>query len=158
MVADLRPGQARLRSRGTTLVPLAPEHLAGLRNLELAQGTAFRWRHGGAHPSPDEFAVGAWTDVLCTFLVFGDRAGEPRGIVSAYAPDHVNGHCRVGSARFGDSAGPSPTFARGVFLLFDYLFCGWPFRKLYLEVPQFNLDQFGSLTDTIAVDEATLRE
>jgi hypothetical protein len=153
-VAPSRDGNARLSTRTTRLVPLAPEHLPGLRELELTEQTAFRWRHGGAHPSPSAFTVGAWADVLCSFLVVEAGIDVPRAIVSAYGADQVNGFCRIGAARFGN--GPSPSFARGMFLFLDYLFDGWPFRKLYLEVPGFNLPQIKSFVDRFATIEATL--
>jgi hypothetical protein len=54
--------------------------------------------------------------------------------------------------------GTSSSFAtiRGLFLLFDYLFKGWNFRKLYLEVPSFNLSQFTSAADHLFDEEARL--
>jgi hypothetical protein len=139
------------------LVPLAPEHLSALRNLELGDDIAFRWRHGGAHVHPDAYSQSVWDGVLASFLVFDrQNATEPRGLVTAYQADTANGHCRVAATRFG--VGTSSSFAtiRGLFLLFDYLFKGWNFRKLYLEVPSFNLSQFTSAADHLFDEEARL--
>ncbi len=142
------------------LVPLAPEHLSALRNLELGDHIAFRWRHSGAHYHPEAYSQSVWEGVLASFLVFDrERMSEPRGLVTAYQADTANGHCRVAATRFG--VGTSSSFAtiRGVFLLFDYLFKGWNFRKIYLEVPAFNLEQFTSAaTDGLFVEEGRLHE
>ncbi len=154
---DRDPARARLGTESTFLVPLAPEHAAGLRNLELSEELAFRWRHAGAHPSPEQYSASLWTDVLCSFLVL-DKSHDaaPLGLVTAYQPDHSNGHCRVAAARFGP-AGPSGRHVmRAVALLLDYLFRGWPFRKIYFEVPEYNLGQFGSGVGSLFVEEARL--
>lgn len=152
------PSQARFHARSTVLVPLAPEHTAGLRNLELSEELAFRWRHGGAHPSPDQYAASVWMDVLCNFLVFDSSsgAGDPVGLVSAYQPDHANGHCRVAAARFIPSATAGRHVLRGAMLLLDHLFRGWPFRKVYFEVPEYNLPQFSSGIGSLLTEEARL--
>jgi hypothetical protein len=149
--------EAKLVGRGVQLVPLGAEHLPGLRTLELSSELAFRWRHSGQHLSPAEYADAAWHDVLCAFLVF-DGAAErgPRGIVTAYQADHVNGHCRVAAARFGPADTPAFAVVRGMTLLFEYLFKGWPFRKLYLEVPEYNLSQIASITEDLCPEEGRL--
>ena len=150
---------SRLRGRFTELVPLAPEHLGRLRSLELEAESVFRWRHGGAHPSPDEYYSSAWSDILCSFLVFNtsDRS-KPRGIVTAYHADLRNGHCRIAASRLGEVRRYSLTVSRGVFLLFDYVFRGWNFHKLYLEVPEYNLGQFSSSLESLFVKEAVLTD
>jgi len=140
------------------LVPLAPDHLPLLRTAELATDIAFRWRHGGRHPSPEEFYATAWSDVLCSFLIFRSEDPAPHGIVSAYHADFQNGHCRVAATRLGTERRSATTTVRGLFMLFDYLFKGWAFRKLYLEIPEFNLDQFVSAEVRLFDREGTLVE
>lgn len=148
---------ARLESQTTQLVPLAPEHLPALRQLELSEDLAFRWRHAGTHPSPEAYVASTWNDVLCSFLVFSTQdTSSPRGLVSAYQPDHVNGHCRVAATRLGSPRAQNPAVMRGVMMLFDYLFKGWPFRKLYLEVPAYNLEQFESALTAVFTEEGRL--
>lgn len=148
-------GAARLSSNGTTLVPLGPEHVSALRSLEISGDLAFRWRLGGLHPDPSAYPPSLWDDVLCTFLVFPDHPNEPpRGLVCAYEPDFRNGHCRLAAARFGGSS--SLHVIRGFCLLLDYVFTGWPFRKVYLEVPEYNLAQFSSVVGRVFVEEGRL--
>lgn len=156
---DPRFADPKLEARGVRLVPLAPEHLSGLRALELSTELAFRWRHAGAHTSPEQYAASSWNDLLCSFLVFNPAdLSSPRGIVSAYQADHANGHCRVAAARFGPSERPALTVMRALVLLFDYLFAGWRFRKLYFEVPAYNLPQFRSAVGQVLVEEGRLND
>lgn len=154
---DHNPARAKLGTESTFLVPLAPEHTAGLRNLELSEELAFRWRHAGAHPSPEQHSASLWADVLCSFLVLDrDNGAAPLGLVTAYQPDHSNGHCRVAAARFGSSTTSGRHVMRGIALLLDYLFRGWPFRKVYFEVPEYNLGQLASGVGSLFVEEARL--
>jgi RimJ/RimL family protein N-acetyltransferase len=47
---------------------------------------------------------------------------------------------------------------RAVFLVFNYVFTGWPFRKIYLETPAFNLEQIESAVGSVLTLEATLTD
>jgi hypothetical protein len=47
----------------------------------------------------------------------------------------------------------------GVVLFLRYLFVLWPFRKVYLEVPEYNLPQFASaVSEGVLKEEGRLRE
>lgn len=140
--------RARLSSGSVTLVPLEPALLASLRNAELSEHLAFRWRHHGRHSSPAEFEAILW-ECLCNFIVLTN--GRPTGIVSAYEQDFVNQHCKVAAAAF--SSGPSISTTVGALLLIDYLFQGWPFRKLYFETASFNRQQFATHIERLPVQE-----
>lgn len=147
--------------RGELLVPLGREHLQYLRAIEVHPNVAFHWRHSGRHPDPAGYEDSAWDDVLCSFLVMAESSptGRAVGLVSAYHPDMVNGHCRVAALRFdAPSANLRTTVAvaRGFIQLLDYVFAGWPFRKVYCEVPEFNLSQFRGLVRSIAQVEGSL--
>jgi hypothetical protein len=133
------PAVVPLHYRSTKLVPLGPHHLGWLRDAELQGPVAFRWRHHGAHPEPHSFEA-VTLSCLAAFVV--TSRNEPCGIVTAYDHDHANQHCKVAAARLGGGAGLATI--RGTLLLIDYLFHGWPFRKLYFETPEYNLRQFAS--------------
>lgn len=148
--ASLTNGRVRLRA-------LAPHDLDWLRAAETDEHLAFRWRLRGGHPAPGDYAEQLWSGVLALFVVepvvLGPgRPRPPLGIVSAYQADHRNGHCRVAAARLQPDDSMDSSFLGGVSLFFDHLFRGWPFRKLYLETPEYNLPQFAS-----AVDRGILR-
>ena len=134
----LGTGAVRLRALG-------PQDLDWLRAAETGEFLAFRWRLHGAHPSPGEFVEQLWRGALALFVV--ERAGTPVGVLSAYQADHRNGHCRVAAARLDPDGSMDTSFMSGFGLFLEYLFAGWPFRKLYLETPEFNLGQFASAVD-----------
>lgn len=145
-----------LATAGTRLVPLAPHHMAALREVELSDYLIFRWRHHGAHPSPAEFEADIWSSGLCHFLV-EDAQKRLCGFVSAYDADLAHGHCRMAAAQF-DPRASGLSVLTGGFLLWDYLFRGWPIRKIYLESLDFNLAQFRGLLDDLAREEGVLRQ
>jgi hypothetical protein len=135
---SLSNGSVRLRALG-------PHDLDWLRAAETGEFLAFRWRLHGAHPSPPDYVEQLWRGTLALFVV--ERAGTPIGVLSAYQADQRNGHCRVAAARLESGDSMDTSFMAGVGLFLEYLFAGWPFRKLYLETPEFNLNQFASAVD-----------
>lgn len=144
-VPALGNGHVRLRALG-------PHDLDWLRAAETDEFLAFRWRLRGGHPSPSDYVEQIWGSALAVFVVEQAADGRPIGIVSAYQPDHRNGHCRAAAARLYPDGSMDTSFMAGISLFFEYLFTGWPFRKLYLETPEYNLGQFSS-----AVDRGILR-
>jgi len=143
---------ARLETDQVRLRALDAGDLDWLRRAETDAQLAFRWRLHGAHPSPMEYADQVWAGTLALFVVeaqpSADRPdGGLLGLVSAYQPDHRNGHCRVAAARLDPAGSADALFLGGVALFLDYLFQGWSFRKVYLETPEFNVGQFRSAID-----------
>ncbi|HEY0638399.1 MAG TPA: hypothetical protein VGD67_12195 [Pseudonocardiaceae bacterium] len=138
-------GNGRVRLRALT-----PHDLDWLRAAETDEFLAFRWRLRGAHPNPADYLDQLWNGALALFVV--ERADGPIGIVSAYQADHRNGHCRVAAARLSADEAGDGSFLAGLALFLEYLFTGWPLRKVYLETPEFTLPQFAS-----AVDRGILR-
>lgn len=134
----LGSGTVRLRALG-------PQDLDWLRAAETGEFLAFRWRLHGAHPSPPDYVDQLWRGTLALFVA--EKAGTPIGVLSAYQADHRNGHCRVAAARLGLDGSMDTSFMAAVGLFLEYLFAGWPFRKLYLETPEYNLSQFASAVD-----------
>ena len=152
--SEASSANARLSSGDVSLRPIVATDALWLREAELSEFLAFRWRHHGVHLSPEQYAEAMWTGVLCQFIVVsGD---SPVGIVVAYDPDFVGGHCKVGAAKFQPIL--TTRLVTGVTLLINYLFKGWPFRKLYLEVPEYNLPEIASAVDSLFAVEAVLRE
>ena len=147
---------ARLQVGDTRLVALAPHHLPALRQVELEESLAFRWRHHGSHPSPVDFESSLWAGALCHFLVLDSRE-DPVGLVSAYDADMANGHCRVAAASFRGKASGTRIIT-GMFLLLDYVFFGWPMRKVYLESLAFNVPQFQSVVGSLMREEGRLEQ
>jgi RimJ/RimL family protein N-acetyltransferase len=67
----------------------------------------------------------------------------PIGLTSAYSANLQSGTCYVGTVI-------SPKYIRtgagfkATLLFIAYLFKTWPFLKIYMELPEFNMDQFNS--------------
>ena len=140
-VDDLEP--PRLAGQFFRLVPVLPQAASFLYGLAVSPDVGFRWRYRGSVPSLAQFEHDMWQGILAQFLVESIETGQPAGHVMCYNPDLNLGHAYVGAAMAGKYLG-SGIAAEPVRLFFDYLFDVWPFRKLYLELPEFNYRQFAS--------------
>lgn len=146
-----------LRSQLVYLRVVTPGDYELLHQAETSPELGPRWRHRGATPGPEEWAQGLWASVLAQFLVVEAANNQPIGIVAAYKGNFRDGHARLAAARFG-SAARTPLMAFGFALFVRYVFHNWDLRKLYLEVPEFNLDQFSSIIEKYAVVEGRLKD
>jgi hypothetical protein len=135
-----------------------PADYPHLRKAELGDQLAFRWRHRGRHDPPETFAQGLWADSFLHFIAELNDGGRPLALISAYSLASDSSSCYLGAARF--EAGPiasSPTVG-AIGLAVQYLFVGWPLRKIYLETPEYNLRQFDGAVGWILKEEARLVE
>jgi hypothetical protein len=140
-----------------SLHPLRESDLGWLRQAELSEFLAFRWRHRGEHIPPGEIGPALWSSTFVNFVVASQGTpNEPAGIVSAYELDMVSMHCKVAVASF--SATHRTVTFRGLLLTLDYLFAGWPLRKIYFDIPAYNVAQIGRALRTRLSDEGVLRE
>jgi hypothetical protein len=114
-----------------------------LQRVELGPDLIQRWRYRGSTPSPEQWAQTLWNTVLAQFLVVSADSEEPLGIVVLYRPAFQHGWAYVAAARF-DGGGPSYQFMLGVVLFIEYSFRHWDLRKMYMELPEYNLEQFVS--------------
>jgi acyl carrier protein len=73
-----------------------------------------------------------------------------------YRPNFEDGHANLAVARFSPRE-QSPHVVFGAAMFLDYVFGCWNFRKLYMEVQEFNLDQFGSGLAWLFEEEGRLR-
>jgi RimJ/RimL family protein N-acetyltransferase len=93
--------------------------------------------------------------VLAQYLVFTNPEAPPVGIVTAYEANPGDGHAKIAAARFHDSES-SPVMIVAVGLLVRHLFASFNLRKLYMDVPEYNLVQFDALIGRYFVEEACL--
>jgi hypothetical protein len=153
---DPNKAAASLDGRAVVLRPVTQADYEGLRAAELSEALAFRWRLRGHHPSPEQYHISVWSGVLAQFLVVRRNDQVPVGVVTAYQADMVNGHVYLGVARFRPNDN-SLSVVSGAVLFVEYLFKGWPFRKLYMEVPDYNLSQIDGMLGKLIEHEGTLR-
>lgn len=94
-------------------------------------------------PSPEQWTRAAWAEVLAQFLVVARASQKPIGLVAVYRPNFQDGHAYLSGARF-DAGKRSPLMIMGVSLFLKYVFECWDFRKIYMDVPEFNLTPIAS--------------
>jgi RimJ/RimL family protein N-acetyltransferase len=160
--AARRPGADELRapSRAGRFVRLAPvgrQHTDFLYALAVDDVTGFRWRFNGSVPRPDVFVESLWSGVLCQFVVEEIRHGVPRGTAVAYNADLNHGYCYVGVAMTAE-AQETGLAVEAFLLLARHLFASYRLRKLYMEVPEYNLRPIERAIGPVLVEEGRLRD
>jgi RimJ/RimL family protein N-acetyltransferase len=165
--SDFQP--APLAGRHVALRPLRAEDYPFLARWETELGA--RWRLRGATPSPEEWLRRLWQGVLVQFVVLNNEANvvgddiveglgkpeDPVGLVCVYEPDFVNGHAKLAVARF-DPHAKGPHMILGMGLTLHYTFSHFNLRKVYLEIPEFNLEQVDDAWHEFLVHEGTRRQ
>lgn len=125
--------------------------------LEEGPDLGARWRLRGSTPSPEQWVRALWQDVLAQYLVCATEDARSLGVVLAYRPNFQDQHAYLAAARF-DQTRHTPLMMLGVGMFINYVFTCWPFRKLYLETPEFNYDQFASGEGRMFSIEARLKD
>jgi len=146
-----------LRGRRFRLLPVRPAHYPALYDLTVEENVAFRWRHRGFVPTFDQFVRSFNASVLIQFVVV--PVAEPSqvaGLVVAYNANLVD---QVAYLAIVSAPGIGAGVLEGMVLFIRYLFWYWPLRKLYFEMPEFNLEQFrGAVRAGLLVEEARLTD
>jgi hypothetical protein len=147
---------AATSSRYVYLKPVSPEDYGFLRRMDLREGLGARWRFRGGTPGMEQWVQGN-QGVLAHFLVMRARDHAPLGVTAVYQHNFQDQHAYLASASF-QPENRSPLLLMGVALFIEYVFTCWPFRKLYLELPEFNVVQVGRGLGRLFVEEGRLRE
>jgi len=124
--------------------------------LEEFTGELGMFRHQGHTPPPETYAQSLWSGVLCQYIVAGVNDLVPIGIVTAYKADYRNGHVFLAGMSFPDARGTTAS-AEGFELFVEHLFGAFPFRKVYAEILEPNLEQFDSVVGNLFLEEGRLR-
>jgi hypothetical protein len=149
------PGLVGRRSR---LVALLPAHYPAIYQLAVQENVAaFRWRHRGNIPSYEAFVQSLYSSVLIQFAVTSTREQSGIfGLVVAYNAnpiDQTTYLAVLSQAKYGAAT------MEGVLLFVRYILAFWPFRKLYVELPEYNLPQFATAVKAgLLVEEGRLFE
>jgi hypothetical protein len=128
-----------------------------LRMIETSSRFAPRWRLRGSTPGPQEWAQGSSAGLLAQFMVVARKSGSLLGVVTAYRPDFQDGHVRLAAMTF-DPTTRSPLMALGVGLFIEYVFRCWNFRKIYVDVAEYNFHQMSSGLASFFTLEGRLRD
>lgn len=150
---------ASLTARGVVLQPITESDYPGLRRLELGERMLHHWRFGGHTPSPERYAQILWDGVYSQYIIVErSEQARPVGFVMLYDVDLVHGWGYLGAARFMDGVMGSALFIEGFAAFLDLSFKLAPLRKVYFEVPEYNLDTFQSAIGPLLEVEGVLRE
>ncbi|EFC81933.1 phosphopantetheine-binding protein [Parafrankia sp. EUN1f] len=139
------------------LAPVLPPLVPFLYELAITPEVGFRWRYRGSVPSIQQFEQELWQGLLVQFVAESINTNQPAGHLICYNPDFNLGHAYVGAAMASSYLGTGIA-AEPVRLFIEYLFDVWPFRKLYLEMPEFNYQQFASAGGRALHVEARFRD
>jgi hypothetical protein len=145
-----------LDGRHVYLRAITPQDYPLLQTAEMGAELSIRWRFRGATPSPEQWAQTIWGGALAQFLVIERRSEEATGVVAIYRANFQHRHAALAAARF--ESGESPVMILGIALFLRYVFACWDFRKLYLELPEYNYSQFASGLERIFEIEGLLHE
>jgi len=146
-----------LTGRAVSLTPLFPSDYPALYELAISEQVSYRWRFRGGIPNYEAFVQSLYVDVLSQFVVRSEPSGAAVGHVVSYGTDFQNGYSYAGAMMRADLQGTGSGIE--AFALFvRYLFATWNLRKVYLEVVEFNMPQFGSAIGRYVTEEGRLRE
>lgn len=132
-----------LRGRHVYLRAVMPEDYAFLRQIETSSPMAHRWRLRGAAPGPEAWIHGLTQGQLALWVVATPKERRVLGMISVYNASFQDGYAWLAAAHM-DGLEPSPTIILALALAIDYVFTCWNFRKLYMEVAEYNYSQFAS--------------
>jgi RimJ/RimL family protein N-acetyltransferase len=136
---------------------LDPSDYDWLYEVGVQSPDAWRWRHRGSTPSPDSYISSLWAGALVNHISEKRIGGERVAFMSAQRADMRNGHCYIAVIAAPEYV-RSVHAAESIGLFLSYLMAAFPFRKLYVEVPEFNARAFGSSLNAIFSLEGRLRD
>lgn len=163
-------------SADVTLRPIVEQDLPALYRASFDPESTHRWRFRGQTLSPEVFRRALFSEsVLAQFMVQPIAELERRpavGLVSAYNADHNAGYCYAAFQRTAitDRGRTAPdlnsTAARpsaglmveGMLIFLAYLFDHFSMRKIYVEIPDYNLPLVAGVSDEFLVREGLLRD
>lgn len=152
-IADIDAPDLR---NGCYLDPVLPEDYELIYRVASDPARSHRWRFRGSTPRPTDLADHLHQGTLCHYLVRGPGDRTPQGYLALYNNNPTDGYASFAFQRLGH--GRSTAMYEGVYKFFDHCFATFNLRKIYVEVPGFNLPQFASILDQVFTVEAVLPE
>lgn len=147
----------RWRTRRVHLKRFEESDVAAYVELCSSLDVGRRFRFGGAAIPPPATLAAVWDGTLVHLVAVGNRSRQRLGVASVTSADMRNG-----TAYFSVVADPAVVgtgmMIEAAGLAIEYVFQTWPFRKLYAEVPEYNLRTFGSVTERFFRREGRLAD
>lgn len=145
-----------LHGRSVVLRAVRPEDYGSLYALATDDRIGPTWRLRGATPDPDRFVSLLWAGVEAQFSVLARGTEQVRGLVSLYNVNHGDQYGHLAIMMDTDYRARGESF-EAICLLLRYAFRSFNLRKVYADVPEFNVDTIGKHLDRYAHEEARLR-
>lgn len=141
----------KFSGRSIFIRPVVPTDLPFIRELELRDEIALRWRLRGDVPEAQQWATQFTQGVHAHFTIarLGDE--EFVGFCSAYQADLRAGTVTI-AVVVDPSAQGTGAGIEAIGLLINHLFTDWRFRRVRVEVIDFNLPQFSAIRDRFETD------
>lgn len=139
------------------LRPLRRADFADLYQAALDPGSSYRWRYRGNTPWLQDFERSLFVGTLCVLAVESNTDRQLVGTVFSYDANHSDGHSWIAFQR-SSAANASGLMYEAMFLFVDYLFATWPLRKLYAEIPDYNLANILPSEASFAHEEGRLKD
>lgn len=137
---------------------LQPSDIPSLYSAASDPVLGHRWRYRGRTPSFAEFEATLFEGVLAQFAVTPKDSSTICGLVTLYNADLANGHAFLGVVRGARVAGDQGSMMDGCVLLIQHAFTSWPLRKIYFDVPGYNMHLVNGLIEAnFATEEGRLR-
>jgi RimJ/RimL family protein N-acetyltransferase len=142
--------------RWVRLVPFSPQYLSFLHTLLTREPNLLR-QFSGLAGREDDIIARLADDALVQFVVLSTSTLEPIGIARAYKAQIPNGIAFAEVAVLPELRHTGIGTESGL-LLCRYLFATWNLRKLYVEVPEYELASVRNHIGTLLVEEGRLGE
>ncbi len=92
------------------------------------------------------------------FVVETTTHGQPIGVVTAYDEDLQNGHAKFAFQRTDSTPATGGEMIEAIATFISYLFDHFPYRKLYADLPEYNLYLVEGLVESILEVEGRLKD
>jgi len=137
--------------------PLLPQDHEQLYFAALEPQNSYRWRYRGQTISFREFSESLSQGVLAQFAFASVDDNSLVAFCSSYNYDPAAQHCAFAVQRldFEDGADTAVIESAGLFL--NYLFRTFNLRKVFADIPEYNMPAFGVLPDVFEI-EGTRRD
>jgi RimJ/RimL family protein N-acetyltransferase len=142
--------------RRVTVEHLTTDRLAWLYASSIAGELLQRWRLFGRTPSLEQFMMNLFRDSYCQLVIVGLGDGSPVGLAQLYGVDFRSGHAFFSLFLEAESIGTGWPL-EGAALAIDWIADRFALRRLYFEIPTFNLQALGRTVERFSDSVFVLR-
>ena len=157
MSVDLESGHTAFAGRTVRLRQITSGDYEALYRVVTSPEAGYRWRFRALTPAPEEFARMFWNNVLVQFAITDHVSDRPRGVVTAYSANTRDRWVFLAIVVDGAMVGTGQGLEASA-LMIRYLFSNWDFRKIYAEVPEFNMPVLKNAIERFMSREGTCNE